>query len=812
MAGQDNEIRAAQVALARALARPGARTDELDEAERLLERALEGITSVPLEEPAAWQVLSELAAIARQRGRTQREFDFLVQAVIAAPANAAIDLADRALGLLQAAKDPVALVDGLPPIVAQDLGEAARDPVRPDEVVRLAARLELVRGRVASASEMSQRRESVASDAGDLQAARTATSALQKLAEGDLDGANSELEGVRDLRNDPAVALAEALLLYARDDVEAARRRAESSTGTGELAAVAVIALLRQAALSAKETESLYKDARTIATNAARHDPSSGEALLLRAQVLMEAGWELDLGRELLGTAIVRVKKLDALPWWQIQERARTDGRYAYFRAEIAAAQGDREELIRWAESFGAAGTLYAQDARVRELWAAAVNDPAEATALLRAAAAGYRQANDFPAATRCLRQAFQIQPDSMHGLDLADSLWASSFGPADDSDAAEWADEGLRLLGSLEGQHPDSSLARASLLWGLLLARRDGLASGDQPLRSEQRWRALPHLLLASMLQPDAPYSWAHLAWACMDADLRWPAAHASRIAAEQLPGDYWLMETCLITELNWSGVLTDELRDWLRDVSSEQLAGWTAAVTALDLLVQGRAAAAIELLPQIDFDALWSREVRTQVLVLGRSLEAARDDINSLIQETTKRGQLIDAAWWALLVDPDGAQALADQAAVDGAANPGTQAVRAATELVISDGALGAEGLLAMLERTCRPSRLRAEIGQQLRLLAAAYEEQPRVLAALVSLSQRAEKLLQGLDLSPPLTVELETAEAWCDDAELAQLVRRLLERADGCLTSVDPLPAVPWLPGSATVAAGWDALSHR
>jgi hypothetical protein len=89
MSDHDYEVRVSRLGLARALARPGASAAELDEAERLLLGTLNGGSNQQTGPEADWEVLSELAGVARLRGRARREVDLLIRAVSAAPPEAA---------------------------------------------------------------------------------------------------------------------------------------------------------------------------------------------------------------------------------------------------------------------------------------------------------------------------------------------------------------------------------------------------------------------------------------------------------------------------------------------------------------------------------------------------------------------------------------------------------------------------------------------------------------------------------------------------------------------------------------------------
>jgi len=813
---RDVAVRRARVELARALVGPGASDREIAEAEKQLHRTLDPSPSPDLEGaadgqtaggPARWEVLEELAGIARLRGHVQQEVDRLVQAVVAAPSDPATRMADRIVQLLESSGDG-SLVEGLPNEVASQLWAAAHDDERPDAVVQLAARLALARGHVTAASEVSRQRDSVASAGTELHAVNVVAAVLDDLAEGDADAAETRLAEVRHLDREPSVMLAEALLRYARGELEEARRLAESWSGAGDVGTVAVIALLRQAAAEG-DASAAFTAARTVATRIVRHDPASGEPVLLRAQVLLEAGVELELGRELLETAVSRLGKPYGLPWWRVQDRARRDDRYTYFRVEVAAALGETAEIPRLAGTYTASSlTTYAQDGRLRELWAGAVDDAQESVALLRDAASDYRRADDMSSAVRCLRAARERDPGPTSGLDLADALWGSSFGQAP-AVSGEMLAEALALMGGLEGRHAPDTIGRACLVWGLLLARTDAVADAEQPVRASLRWRALPHLLLASMLDTDAPYTWAHLAWALTDADLRWPAAWSGRRALDQLPNDDWLIETCVVSETNWGGVLNDDAREWLRTVTSDVMApGWAATVRGYDLLIRDRASEAAKLVPQMDFDAWWSREIRVLALALGRSLAAAGDALRDLVDEAEERDELLDAAWYSLLVDRARAHALAQRVNAAGDRKAGSELRLAAIEIVTSGGTAGADRYEASVRRSCRPFRLAQESVIMLPLLALAQQEE-KSRAVLRTLTEVAAERARQVDLEPALTAEMDSLEAWCEDADLFELVRYLLRLADDDSSLGGELPAVPSLPGAATVAAAWESL---
>ncbi|MDM7854546.1 flotillin family protein [Cellulomonas alba] len=815
MSEREATVARARVELARALVGPGATEREIGEAEKQLHRALDVASASdgqhdghPSGAPAEWEVLAELAEIAHLRGAAQAEVDRLVQAVLVAPAGPATTMAEQVVQLLESSSDG-ALVEGLPPALRSGLWAAAHDQRQPDAVVQLAARLALARGNVAAAGEVSRQRDSVASADTELRAVSVVAGVLADLAAGDVEAADAKLGEVRHLEREASVVLATALLHYARGELEEARRVAEAWPGSGDVGTVAVIALLREAAQEV-DASATFTAARTAATRTARHDPSAGEPLLLRAQVMLEGGEELELGRELLTTAVSRTgPQLDELPWWRVQARARDDDRYTYFRAEVAAARGRPDELRGWAERYRATTlTTYAQDGRLRELWAGAVDDEQRSTELLREAAADYRRANDMPAAVRCLRaaRAREPAPDLESGLDLAEALWGSSFDGQTER-GRDLVAEGLGLLGELEGRHGPDTAGRACLLWGLLLSRSDALLALEQPLGAGHRWRPLPHLLLAAMLDTTSSYRWAHLAWALTDADLRRPAAWSARRGLDLRPDDDWVIQTCVVTEANWQGVLPDDLRDWVEKTAPGVAgAGWAAAILGYDLLMRGLPQDAAALLPRMDLEEWWSHEIRTLSLALAASPAEASGELRDLVEEALSSGNQLDAAWYALLVDRERARELA-AAADDGDPRPAAESRLAAIEVVLSDGAAGADRYAASVRRARRPSHLYQESEAALPLLERAQDDES-TRTVLRQLTELTAALARDVEHAPALTAELESQEAQCEDAELLRLVRHLLRHVDGDPSPGDELPTLPYLPGAASAEAAWVA----
>jgi hypothetical protein len=809
-------VRAARLALARALTEaPGGGARELDEAERQLRAALQDAELSPedpvaTDGPAGWEVLSALADLARSRDRRSQAFGWLVRAVTSAPVGTEGALAEKALQLLEEDSSS-AVAEDLPAPVADALWEAARDQRRDDVVVRLAARLALARGQVGVAGDMTRQRVSVGSpgDDEDLRAAEVASEVVDLLADGDDDQAELRLAGVRSEQAYPALTLAEALLHYARGRPDEALSRSANDTATGDLAAVPVLALLRLAANGSDARDDLLADAKSAAARMARGDPAGAAPVLLRSQVLLEGGREIELGRELLGTALKRLGgPPDDIPWWRIQERSRHDPYYDYFRIEVAAALDRRQEVVDRTARYDPSQTTYAQDARVSEIAADFADSPSEAAQHLRAAATAHRLADDRFSSVRCLREAVHLADDPAAVMDLVEALWSLSFVAQADVDSESLVAEGLDVMAAYEGHHAEEDLATACLMWGLLLSRRDAVTPDPGP--PAMCWRPIPHLLLATLLDPQASYSWGHLAWACVEADLRWPAAWAASQAVQLLAEDDWLREALVVSQVNWSGELDDDLRKWLATGPKKAAEpGWVAVVEGLELLFAERPKEAAALVPSMDLDAAWAREIRVNAIVLGDSLEASKRELRTLADDVRKSGPPLDAAWLQLLLDPRAALDVVETATQESEASAAQlQELRALIDLVTSDGEIGGDRVQRALSRTARPYRILDDVHLRFPMLLAAHPNLAGLRATLSRLRQVALDLLASMDFSPRLDAEIDAGDIWCADANLATVVQQLLAVAD----HAQPEPALadaPELPGERTLHEAWACL---
>lgn len=93
---------------------------------------------------------------------------------------------------------------------------------------------------------------------------------------------------------------------------------------------------------------------------------------------------------------------------------------------------------------------------------------------------------------------------------------------------------------------------------------------------------------------------------------------------------------------------------------------------------------------------------------------------------------------------------------------------------------------------------------------LALAQQDEQSR--AVLRTLAEVAAHRAQEVDPAPALTAEMDSQEAWCEDADLSELVRYLLRLAEDDPSLDGALPEVPYLPGAHTVAVAGASLLGR
>lgn len=797
----ESTVRSARVALAKALMLSGDE-DSLAEAESQLAEALTG--AGPHDRVEAIEALADLA---ERRHDLTSAVGWLIDGVVGADPADVGTMATRALALLGSERASHAS-DLLPVSSVRALVDLAREVVGSPELVQLATRLSLAHGHVEPAAELSTRVErSALAQSDDVSAAAGANRVLHLLADGRTAEASEACAQLTSAPADASVALAEAMLCYVEGDLPEAHRRAEFMGMAGDFAAVAVMSLLLQAAqdTGARDTrDTLLARAAEAAAGAARNDPAGATPLLLRAQVLLERGDQIMLGRDLLETALRRVRAPEGLLWWRIQERVRSDPAYSYFRAEVAATRDQWEEVARLAQpehqSFEATD---AQQARLYELAAAVEPDARSEASLLERAAEFNRRAGDADAELRALRNSFTAWPDVGVGLTLAEALWSLSLSDDREDEAPLLVSEGLELLEQVGPDAPDESLRMLVLMWGLLLTRSESLRS----MSGADRWSGIPFLVTAVRLDEQEAYGWAHLAGAFSGAQLSWPAAWAAERALRLAPGDAWLCDTAVVMELNWSVHLSRSSIEWL-DTGDDGDSGWAAAIRGLVLAYEGCLDEARRLLDESTWDASWARDVRLDVRAAIERTDELEYEVRAEVDRDQEAGEWGAAAARALWLDPDEARDIWDRAVASGDESESALTLdRALIELVESDGQRGQDAILRELQTMSRRYRVLDLAELQFGALATWHAGREGLVQALAELADLARAHARALPDRPALTREIDTGEASCRDLDLEDVVRELLELADHDVD--ETAPELRWpsaLPGAAVLQRAW------
>ena len=342
-------------------------SDRLDEAEYQLRAALQEQG----DDPPDWRVHLYLGTVVDRAGRPPKEaFAEVISAVIGAPVSEAEAPAALALSMLN---DPSARrwARKLDPDHVRTLLTCAQADEAPASMVSLAAQLSILRGDAAAVGSLL-----AASPSGEhatdpvIVRASTVARALELVDQGDFDAALSLLAESDIPATEAGVPSTRAFALYGAGRLDEALETATAASATFDTAVVEALVWLRRAASDDDFARSdAIAEAARAASEAARIDPGLGDGLLLRAQVELEGGVDIDGGRRLLESAL---RKLEREPersrLWRVQARVRDDDVFRYTTLEVAAACERHDELLGVGpEDLPFATTTRRQDASLAE-------------------------------------------------------------------------------------------------------------------------------------------------------------------------------------------------------------------------------------------------------------------------------------------------------------------------------------------------------------------------------------------------------------------------------------------------------------
>jgi tetratricopeptide (TPR) repeat protein len=769
------DVRAARVQLALALMD---HPDRREEAKAELRLAL----NEPGDEPPAWRLHHYLGQLMTEVVDGLAEF---IAAIVTAPVVDGSAPAETALGLLEG-NDASSVANRLDPEDVVKLVEFARVGNSDPATVKLAAHITSLRGDTQSAW-------SLISSAADLQddpqlRSTIAVARAQELVdEGEYQAALNLLAEYELHGNETAAIVPRAYALYGLDNLDKALETLIGAPSTFETATVRALVWLRRAARTSIDSRApVISEAEGAASEAVRIDPSSGEGLLLRAQVTLEGTDDTNGGRRLLDKA---VRKLGRMPErtlsWRVQQRVRDDDLFRYVTLEVAAKCGHLDELLALRrEELPFKQTTYLQDGALAELIAAAYKDGGQlddAAEFLDAAVEFYDSARQPDRALETRQAITDIRPTMARSLNLAEQYWLASFRSEQHGReaASKAVQQGLDVLDVLDARAPDQEHGdriHGAYLRGLLLARAAQIA--ESPTRAND-WAPLPWLLVAALDDPRHSYRAAHLAAALHRAMLYWPAVCYVGRALGLERNDSWVREMAIYVRFGWYGTLDTETR---RLLSKSNDPKWRESIRAFDSLLRDDLRGLRRMYNDITFEGLWAQELRATAMSRIEGLEAAKPQWRKVIALSLKEAppDRIAASQAALVLgDLDAASQHIEAGIAEGYASPWTVELTAALIDLTKNDQHSLERALSCVHALECPYYLRELAYRLCPVLSEAWADRPEVVAGLTRLREAAvRKLDERLSSpSPPLTVELDIQHASSSDPALDGLVYELL-----------------------------------
>ena len=803
MNGRGN-VRAARVEFALALMKNPERREE---ARTELRLALDE----PGDQPPDWRLHHYLGQLANGVVDALAEF---IAAIVTAPGADGRESAETALGLLEC-NDASGVANRLDPEEVGKLVEFTKmgdaDPV----AVKLAAYITSLRGDTRTAW-------SLISASADLQddprlRPTLAVARAQLLVDkGEYRAALSLMAEYELPVNEPTAIVPRAFALYGLGNLDEALQILRDAPPTFETAAARALVWLRRAAsMRGVGRASAIAEAEVAASEAVRIDPSSGEGLLLRAQITLEGTDDTKGGRRLLDKAISKLgRKPERALSWRIQRRVRDDDLFRYVTLEVAAKCGQHGELFTVRlEELPFEHTTYLQNGALAELVAAAYKEGEQldgAAEFLEAAVGFYDSAEEPDRALEARQAITDIRPTAARSLDLAEQYWLASFRAEQCGREAvsKVVQQGLDALGMLDARTPDQEPGDRMLgayFRGLLLAR--AVESAESPTRSSY-WAALPWLLVAALDDADHSYRAAHLASTLDKARFYRSALHYIDRALDLARDDPWVQEMAIYMRFNWYGALDTETSQLLDERSDPKWCEWRDSVHALDTLLRDDLPGLRLMLNRIIHHDLWADELRASAVSRLDGLEAAKPLWRKVLDLSLKAvpPDRILASHAALALGDLGAALQNIKAEIsEGNADYGDVEVNAALIDLVEGDEHALERVLSYVRASKRPYFLRELAHSLCPVLAAAWADQAGVTAGLIQLREAAMRTLDERLSSPlpPLTVELEDGGASSSDPAIDRLVSELLRIEE--MRGLDPAVAGETLHHLAIVVNG-------
>jgi hypothetical protein len=323
-----------------------------------------------------------------------------------------------------------------------------------------------------------------------------------------------------------------------------------------------------------------YAEAREASWLLLRARPADPDSLLINAQTVVEAldvpaadesdvgatpdggpvagtgGSAIDAARGLLKEVATELESLGPTsPWWRGQETLRRDdGRFQFFRCELAFATGEPVDVDEIA-AVDTGQTTWLQDAalaeRTADLRDRAGDRAGAADAHDEAGSIFANFAIDVVRAAERARDAYDRDPTADRATRYGEASLSASYEPAlTASDSKQLLDDGLAAADGALLEADDAQFAKLLNLCAWLRGRRAEITT--EP-RGQLVSVLLPWLFAGLAVEPDDAILRALAASQLADLDRDGGAALWARDACDALPGNPFVVETAAVTTANY-------------------------------------------------------------------------------------------------------------------------------------------------------------------------------------------------------------------------------------------------------------------
>ncbi|MGZ4671926.1 MAG: hypothetical protein ACXV8K_04600 [Ilumatobacteraceae bacterium] len=780
-------VREARAALGEAFAEANRTDDAIREIEASLKE--------PGDSPPAAELLSRLASLAGAKGDPLAALSYLFAGMFAALRGASwgratADLAERILAVLDTSEGRT-LAARLPTEQINEIFESASAPDAAPELARLALRVAYLAG-ATPATETLLASPALVDDPRAV-TARTLESAWADLERGEASSALNTLDELStDLAGEEEVSVARAFAYYMTGELEMAERELVPSSSSF-LAAVlrTLIELLRAVdlGLGSDDQKAKRKLALDVATEATRNpagDPA--EAVLLRAQAMLESGTDLAEARRLV-TGFLRRRQPSDVRWWRLQARTRHDDVFTFVQTELAGAQ-ELDDFISSVADLPLATTTYLQDGAIAERRAEAHTRAGQIDRALER----YEQAAKFydlavePGATDYAvdvrARAQRLRPSAAGALELSEALWRRTYDNERTRSARlDDATSALDALDAICNGLDSTQVIKYSYVRGRVLARRQDLTDG---ISLDGCWAPLTWLLVTVLGDPNDPYPAGHLAWALNAADMHRASLYFAEQAfrrSEKEDGepDSWLVEAFLAARFTWYGCMDERAEKLLGERTDDD--SWATSVRLYVALLAGDLDQVRSIVERVQWSDTWAKSIEASAVAIIGDRARAEEKFVSLLTDCLATGDFSGASDAALALGriADARDLLARAVDAKTISPERGESDAACIDLIENPDGGAIDVLARWIEGLWRPFELSAFAKRWLPLMVAIFPD-PRLASAAARLNDLISNRLQQLASlpMPALGSELDAPGFDLVDPDLSRRVLGLLRVA--------------------------------